>query len=115
MVRRTGVLRRRGAGPGETWPRLERGLRVLPGSGHLQHGVDTISTQHRVDTISTQHTVTPPHGTGYKYKSNDNDSAQTHFVTKLLLKIVHHIIVKLRRGSGKDWQGMALKVKGLKA
>ena len=106
------MLRRRGAGPGETWPRLERGLRVLPGSGHLQHGVDTISTQHRVDTISTQHrvdtistqhrvdtistqhTVTPPHGTGYKYKSNDNDSAQTHFVTKLLLKIVHHIIVK---------------------
>ena len=97
------MLRRRGAGPGETWPRLERGLRVLPGSGHLQHGVDTISTQHRVDTISTQHrvdtistqhTVTPPHGTGYKYKSNDNDSAQTHFATKLLLKIVHHIIVK---------------------
>ena len=80
------MLRRRGAGPGETWPRLERGLRVLPGSGHLQHGGDT---------ISTQHTVTPPHGTGYKYKSNDNDSAQTHFVTKLLLKIVHHIIVRL--------------------
>ena len=25
------------------------------------------------------------------------------------------IFVKLRRGSGKDWQGMALKVKGLKA
>ena len=25
------------------------------------------------------------------------------------------IIVKLRRGSGKDWQGMAPKVKGLKA
>ena len=25
------------------------------------------------------------------------------------------IIVKLRRGSGKDWQGMALKAKGLKA
>ena len=79
------MLRRRGAGPGETWPRLECGLRVLPGSGHLQHGVDTISTQHRVDTISTQHTVTLPHGTGYKYKSNDNDSAETHFVTKLLL------------------------------
>ena len=25
------------------------------------------------------------------------------------------IIVKLRQGSGKDWQGMAVKVKGLKA
>ena len=24
-------------------------------------------------------------------------------------------IVKLRQGSGKDWQGMAVKVKGLKA
>ena len=25
------------------------------------------------------------------------------------------IVVKLRQGSGKDWQGMAVKVKGLKA
>jgi len=26
-----------------------------------------------------------------------------------------YCIVKLRQGSGKDWQGMALKAKGLKA
>ena len=26
-----------------------------------------------------------------------------------------YLFVKLRRGSGKDWQGMALKAKGLKA
>ena len=27
----------------------------------------------------------------------------------------HVAVVKLRQGSGKDWQGMALKAKGLKA
>ena len=27
----------------------------------------------------------------------------------------YDIIVKLRQGSGKDWQGMAVKAKGLKA
>ena len=54
--RRTGVVRRRGAGPGEMWSLLERGLRVLPGSGHLQHGVDTISTAaHRHS--ATQHRI----------------------------------------------------------
>ena len=29
--------------------------------------------------------------------------------------ITYIIIVKLRQGSGKDWQGMAVKAKGLKA
>lgn len=50
------MVRRRGAGPGEMWSLLERGLRVLPGSGHLQHGVDTISTAaHRHS--ATQHRI----------------------------------------------------------
>ena len=30
-------------------------------------------------------------------------------------KIIIFVIVKLRRGLGKDWQGMAVKAKGLKA
>ena len=34
---------------------------------------------------------------------------------RVLSILVLLYIVKLRRGSGKDWQGMALKVKGLKA
>ena len=35
----------------------------------------------------------------------------------LVMKIVEsvQIFVKLRQGSGKDWQGMAIKAKGLKA
>ena len=34
---------------------------------------------------------------------------------KIMLTLIILIIVKLRQGSGKDWQGMAVKVKGLKA
>ena len=35
---------------------------------------------------------------------------QATLVTDMILSVV-----KLRQGSGKDWQGMALKAKGLKA
>ena len=34
---------------------------------------------------------------------------------KYFIPAVRGKIVKLRRGSGKDWQGMAPKAKGLKA
>ena len=33
----------------------------------------------------------------------------------LPFQINQNIVVKLRQGSGKDWQGMAVKAKGLKA
>ena len=35
------------------------------------------------------------------------------FVINAFIEIL--LIVKLRQGSGKDWQGMAVKAKGLKA
>ena len=34
---------------------------------------------------------------------------------EIILKKLKTLFVKLRQGSGKDWQGMAVKAKGLKA
>ena len=46
-----------------------------------------------------------------EYCSEDTSSS-----VSLLHAVLDKVIfVKLRRGSGKDWQGMAVKAKGLKA
>ena len=40
---------------------------------------------------------------------------RAYMIEKKFKNLILKKIVKLRRGSGKDWQGMAVKAKGLKA
>ena len=48
------------------------------------------------------------HGCGYYYNNDEVVSCKLYIEETVF-------VVKLRRGSGKDWQGMASKAKGLKA
>ena len=48
------------------------------------------------------------HGCGYYYNNDEVVSCKLYIEETVF-------VVKLRRGSGKDWQGMASKAKGLKS
>ena len=74
-------------------------------------GSEWCQHQHRVqqcgqlNIVSQLRIFNPPH-----YWQQEEDTGQLHARSCSII-----LIVKLRRGSGKDWQGMAVKAKGLKA
>ena len=88
-----------------------------PAGGHTFTCCKTYTTNHRPTKFSTHNTFFPLCRVDVAFSNIKHWSPQismkyTSIFNQFFLQV---LIVKLRQGSGKDRQGMAVKAKGLKA